>query len=116
MHKVTDYKTFIFRFTSILISHLFLHLHQVHLVQGDISELSQTSDLQFASRIVENIGASLDQGSLLSDHALESESSFTPNASIIDSLQHDQTKEAIEFDDIEIPQMMKELLMEDLGL
>ncbi|KAI0937630.1 hypothetical protein AcV7_003616 [Taiwanofungus camphoratus] len=105
-------------FTSILISHLFLNLRQVHLAQGHISsELSQTSDLQFASRIVGNLGAPLNHGSPLSDHALESEPGFTLDASITDALQHDQTDDAIEWDDIEeIPQVVKEPLKEGLGL
>ncbi|KAI0937614.1 hypothetical protein AcV7_003605 [Taiwanofungus camphoratus] len=95
-----------------------LLLRDVHLVQEHISsELSQTSDLQFASRIVENLGAPLNHGSLLSDHALEPESGLTLNASITDALQHDQTDGAIEWDDIkEIPQVMKEPLKEGLGL
>ncbi|KAI0937610.1 hypothetical protein AcW1_001551 [Taiwanofungus camphoratus] len=118
MRKVTNYKAFIFRFTSILISHLFLNLRQVHLVQGHLSsELSQTSDLQSASRIVGNLGAPLNHGSTLSDHALESEPGFTLDASITDALQHDQTDGATEWDDIEeIPQVMKEPLKEGLGL
>ncbi|KAI0937584.1 hypothetical protein AcV7_003580 [Taiwanofungus camphoratus] len=105
-------------FTSILISHLFLNLRQVHLVQGHLSsELSQTSDLQFASRIVGNLGAPLNHGSPLSDHALESEPGFALDVSITNALQHDQTGGAIEWDDIEeIPQVVKEPLKEGLGL
>ncbi|KAI0942142.1 hypothetical protein AcV7_002659 [Taiwanofungus camphoratus] len=49
--------------TSILLSRFFLNLRQVYLSRGDNDiQLSQMSDLRFASKIVGNMGAPLNHG------------------------------------------------------
>ncbi|KAI0942713.1 hypothetical protein AcW1_003270 [Taiwanofungus camphoratus] len=95
LNSVITISLFVSVFTSILISHLFLNLRQVHLAQGDTpSQPSRISDLQFASRIVGNIGAPLNHG-----------------------LISDQIDEIIGSEDIEeIPQVVKEPLKDGLGL